>query len=191
MRVYTHTEPGRRILAWSGLVAALVFYGGSFVEEYQDTGTVSVWWPAATFWLVVVAAAARVLVSPRNWADVDQQSSRVVVYRDGAVARELRLGDLAPLEVAEELSGQGSSDVRVWHIVRSQRHPEIVLCQSASPRKASERLVTLGKRLGLSVASEIVPSPDLNEAGELREAAADADAEAAAPGSSSGFEQPR
>ena len=179
MRVYTHTEPGRRILAWSGVIAALVLYGGSFVEEYQQTGAVTAWWPVAIFWTIVVTAAGRVLMTPRHWADIDEHSRRVTVYRDGALSGEILLDQLAPLEVAEQVSNKGSKSFRVWHIVRSQRHPEIGFYQSANPRKASKRLVILGKRLRLPVAREVVSSPDLNERGELREAAAEAEAEAA------------
>ena len=84
MRVYTHTEPERRILAWSGVIAALVLYGGSFVEEYEQTGAVTAWWPVAIFWTIVITAAGRVLMTPRQWVDIDEHSRRVTVYRDGS-----------------------------------------------------------------------------------------------------------
>ena len=79
MRFYTRHEQGRRALAFAGIGLAIFVYGGLSLNEYNATGTVTIFWPAAVFWTAVIAWCVKTLLSPRSYVDVDgpTPSSRV------------------------------------------------------------------------------------------------------------------
>jgi hypothetical protein len=165
MRFYTRDEQGRRALAWAGIGLAVVLYGGFSWNEYAQTGTVTLFWPAAVFWLAVVAWCVKVLVSPRDYTDVDAAARIARVVRGGATSREVPTAQLAPLEVFEFVPLK-QSVVRVRYGVRSQPMPDVTFGDHGRLRDAERRLTALGSHLGIVTSKHVVPSPDLTADGE-------------------------
>jgi hypothetical protein len=167
MRFYTRDEHGRRLLAWSGIGLAVFLYGGFSWNEYAQTGAVTVFWPAAVFWTAVVAWCVKVLLTPRDYTDIDLAGRVARVVRGGTTAREVPTSQLAPLEVFEFVPLK-QSEVRVRYGVRSQPLPEVTFGDHGRLRDAERRLTALGQRLGIVTSPHVVPSPDLTADGEAK-----------------------
>ena len=167
MRFHTRNEQGRRALAFAGIGLAIFVYGGLCLNEYNATGTVTVFWPAVVFWVVVIAWCVKTLLSPRAYVDVDATQRTARVVRDGATLREVPLAQLAPLEIFEFVPLK-QSDFRVLYGVRSQPMPEVVFGDDRQLSAATRRLDRVSRALGLVAASQVVPSPDVTADGEAK-----------------------
>jgi hypothetical protein len=165
MRYLTRHESGRRVLAAAGIGLAVFVYGGFFLNEYNDSGTVTVFWPAAVFWIAVVAWCVRTLLSPRDYVDIDTTARLARVVRQGATVREVPLARLAPLEIFEFVPLK-QSNFRVLYGIRSQPMPDVVFGDERQLSLASRRLEAVSRALGLVASTQVVPSPDLTKGGE-------------------------